>query len=251
MPGKLTGEVQWHFIMMDGYATQTRHKATFEVSLFENMNEDSMVELHVRLLGEGTDCSRPTKTINTGNECQAEEIVADVIVESRFEIRHGHLLLHLALATNFLVLAVVKRVPSEMVNGTMLCGGHQPGARINRDARLRPLLERSDESVLREFLGKTHVADDPRDSRDDPGRLDLPDRVDYAMCIGGRQNQRSRHVRSVCARQAAPRRTRTIVSRPTFRASAAMVWEESLPDRRFGELRSRPPSPSNTSCEAP
>jgi hypothetical protein len=83
------------------------------------MNEDSMVELHVRLLGEGTDFSRPTKAINTGNEYQAEEIVADVIVESPFEIRHGHLLLHLALATNFLVLAVVKRVPSEMVNGTI------------------------------------------------------------------------------------------------------------------------------------
>jgi len=30
------------------------------------MNEDSTVELHVRLLGEGTDCSRPTKAINIG-----------------------------------------------------------------------------------------------------------------------------------------------------------------------------------------
>jgi hypothetical protein len=41
-----------------------RHKATFAVPLFENMNEDSTVELQVRLLGEGTDCSRPTKAIN-------------------------------------------------------------------------------------------------------------------------------------------------------------------------------------------
>jgi dihydrofolate reductase len=30
------------------------------------MNEDSTVELHVRLLGEGTDCSRPTKAIKSG-----------------------------------------------------------------------------------------------------------------------------------------------------------------------------------------
>jgi hypothetical protein len=37
------------------------------VPLFENMNEDSTVELHVRLLGEGTDCSRPTKAINIGD----------------------------------------------------------------------------------------------------------------------------------------------------------------------------------------
>jgi len=46
---------------------QTRHKATFAVPLFENMSEDSTVELHVRLLGEGTDCSRPTKAINIGD----------------------------------------------------------------------------------------------------------------------------------------------------------------------------------------
>ena len=31
------------------------------------MKEDSTVEIHVRLLDEGTDCSRPTKAINVGN----------------------------------------------------------------------------------------------------------------------------------------------------------------------------------------
>jgi hypothetical protein len=46
---------------------QTRHKATFATPLSENMNEDFMVESHVGLLGEGTDCSRPTKAINIGN----------------------------------------------------------------------------------------------------------------------------------------------------------------------------------------
>lgn len=30
------------------------------------MNEDSTVEIHVRLLDEGTDCSRPTKAVNVG-----------------------------------------------------------------------------------------------------------------------------------------------------------------------------------------
>jgi hypothetical protein len=52
-------------------ARQSRHKATFAVPLFENMNEDSTVELHVRLLGEGTDCSRPTKAINVGKRLPA------------------------------------------------------------------------------------------------------------------------------------------------------------------------------------
>jgi hypothetical protein len=31
------------------------------------MNEDSMVAFHVLVLGEGTDCSRPTKAINIGD----------------------------------------------------------------------------------------------------------------------------------------------------------------------------------------
>jgi hypothetical protein len=42
-------------------------KTTFVVSLFEKRNENSTVELHVRLLGEGTDSSRPTKAINIGD----------------------------------------------------------------------------------------------------------------------------------------------------------------------------------------
>ena len=42
-------------------------KATFVILLFENRNEDSTVELHVRLLGEGTDSSPPTKASNIGD----------------------------------------------------------------------------------------------------------------------------------------------------------------------------------------
>jgi len=46
---------------------QTRHKATFATPLSENINEDSAVELHVGLLGEGTGCSRPTKASTIGD----------------------------------------------------------------------------------------------------------------------------------------------------------------------------------------
>jgi hypothetical protein len=46
---------------------QTRHKATFATPLSENMNEDSTLELHVGLLGEGTGCSPPTKAGNIGD----------------------------------------------------------------------------------------------------------------------------------------------------------------------------------------
>ena len=70
----------------------------------------------------------------TGYEDQAQEVVADVIVEGGVEIRHGHLLLGLELATKLLVLALEQLVPAEMVDGMMLSGGHQPRARVVRDA---------------------------------------------------------------------------------------------------------------------
>ena len=62
-----------------------------------------------------------------------------------------------------------------------------------------PLLESGDESILREFLGKTNVTQDARETGDDPGGLDAPDCVDGAMCIGSRHGYRSHHVRSVGA----------------------------------------------------
>ena len=55
-----------------------------------------------------------------------------------------------------------------MVDRAVLRGGHEPGARVVRDARLRPLLERGDERVLRELLGEADVAHDPREAGDEP-----------------------------------------------------------------------------------
>ena len=67
---------------------------------------------------------------------------------------------------------------------------------IVRDARLGPLFERGDQSVLREILGEADVAHDPREAGDEPGRLDPPDRVDGAMGVGSRHDYRSHHVPS-------------------------------------------------------
>ena len=92
------------------------------------------------------------------------------------------------------MLALEPLVATEEIDGAMLRGGHQPRARIVRDSRFRPLLERGDESVLREFLGEANVAHDPRESGDDSGRLDPPDCVDGAVCIGSRHGYRSHHL---------------------------------------------------------
>ena len=104
-----------------------------------------------------------------GREHETQKVVADVIVERRVEIRNGHLLPGLELAPELLVLALDELVPAPEIDRTMLRGGHEPCARVVRDARLRPLLERGNERILRELLGPTDVADDPRETGDEPG----------------------------------------------------------------------------------
>ena len=64
----------------------------------------------------------------------------------------------------------------------MLCRGHQPGARIFRDARLRPLLQRCHQRILGEVFGYPEVAHHPHQAGDKPGRLDPPDGVNCPMC---------------------------------------------------------------------
>lgn len=107
------------------------------------------------------------------------------MVFGNVEIRHDQILLALELAAELFVLALKELVAAKKVNGAMLCRGHQPGARIVRNARLRPALESDDKSVLGEFFRQTDIADDAREARDELGRLDSPDGVDDAMGFGG------------------------------------------------------------------
>ena len=137
-----------------------------------------------------------------GREDEPQQVVADVVVERRVEIRHGHLCSRLELAAELLVLALEPLVSPQEIDGAMLRGGHEPGARVVRDARLRPLLERGDQRILRQVLGQTDVAHDPRQTGDEPGRLDPPDRVDGAMGVGSRHGYRSHHLQSVGASRA-------------------------------------------------
>src|SRR5439155_18763789 len=79
------------------------------------------------------------------------------------------------------VLALAPLAAPPRVDGPMLGGGHEPRARVVRDARLGPPLECHDQRVLREILGQTDVAHDPREPGDEPGRFDSPDGLDTAM----------------------------------------------------------------------
>ncbi len=116
-----------------------------------------------------------------GHEDQPQHVVLDAVVEHRLEVG---LLGLLELAAELLVLALQPRVAAEQVDRTVLGGGHEPGARVVRDARLGPLLQRRHERVLREVLGQPDVAHLPRQAGDEPRRLDPPDRLDRGLRAG-------------------------------------------------------------------
>ena len=129
-----------------------------------------------------------------GNEHQAKKVVADVIVESRIEVGHRGVLPGFELVTQLLMLALEELVAAQSVDGAMLGGCHQPGSRFVGHAGFRPLLERSNERVLREILGDPDVTDYARQTANESSRLDLPDRLDGAMCIGSRHGYQSHHL---------------------------------------------------------
>ncbi len=120
-----------------------------------------------------------------GREHQAQQVVADVIVDRGVEVRRGQLPRR-QLVTELLVLPFQQLAAPGIVDGAMLRGGHEPGARVVRDAAHRPPLERRDQRVLRQVLGETDVVHHPREASDESGGFDPPDRVDRARDVGGR-----------------------------------------------------------------
>jgi hypothetical protein len=130
-----------------------------------------------------------------GNEDEAKEIVADLVVERCVEVRRDRFL-HRELAAELFMLTFEELVPAELIDRTVLRGCHQPGAWPLGDARCRPLLQRRDESILRKLLRDADVADHPRKAGDELRPLDPPDCVDGTMCLGSRHGYRSDHFRA-------------------------------------------------------
>jgi hypothetical protein len=88
------------------------------------------------------------------------------------------------LVCQLFVFAIEQLVAPEVVDGAMLCGGHQPGAGIPWDARFGPLLERGDQRILRQILGHADIPDDACEPGNETGRFDPPDGIDRAMSLG-------------------------------------------------------------------
>jgi hypothetical protein len=150
--------------------------------------EQAQGEGHARLRGEHR---------MAGDEHQAQEIVADRIVDRRLELFDDAVLLGVEIAGDLLMLHLEALGAAEVVDRAVLGGRHQPGARVVRDTRHRPLLEGDQQSVLRQLLGEADVAHDARQTGDQTRRFDAPDGVDRAVgCglgIGRRHGDRSQH----------------------------------------------------------
>src|SRR3954471_7794274 len=102
----------------------------------------------------------------TGGEDEPEKIVAHGIVDRRVEIRLRARELLLEITRDLVLLAVVQRSATKGIDGAMLCGAHEPGGRVVRHTRLRPALQGRDQCILSEVFGKTDVANDARETRD-------------------------------------------------------------------------------------
>ena len=92
----------------------------------------------------------------TRNEDQAQEIVANRIVDIAVGVRHCHLS-GAQIATELLVLSLEKLVAPKAVYGTVLGVRHEPGARVIGNAALRPLLQRGYQGILSEVFGKADI----------------------------------------------------------------------------------------------
>ena len=107
---------------------------------------------------------------------KATEVIVCLSCDSRAEVDS---LVKKALAAG----ATAPNAP-QVVERAPLGGGHQPGARLVRDALRGPVLQRGDQRILRQLLGHPEVAHHAGDRGDDAGRLDAPDRRD--RLVGGR-----------------------------------------------------------------
>ncbi len=115
-----------------------------------------------------------------GDEDEAEQVVADGVVESGVEVGRG-LFEGFEFAGELFVFALGDGVAAEEIDGAAFGGCGEPCRGIIGDAGLRPLFECGDECLLREVFGEADVTGEARESGDDARGLDAPDGFDGAM----------------------------------------------------------------------
>ena len=131
-----------------------------------------------------------------GGEDQPQEVVADVVVHGGVEVRRERRPPGLQVAGELLVLALQPRAAAQLVDGAVLGRGHQPGARVARDAFRGPLLERRDQRVVRQVLGQSKVAHHARQAGDEPAATPVATRPRWR--VAPRASSRPDHIIGTC-----------------------------------------------------
>ena len=152
-----------------------------------------------------------------------------VVVERRVEVRRRDRLLAASSSRAELLVLALEQLRCGAAGRSPRClrRRHQPGARVVRDARLGPLLERGDQRVLRQVLGQADVAHDRARGRRSAGRTRSarPPRSRAA------RRPTRRHSRLLAPRSAA--RSRSSCSRSSGvnaspKSSASKTWRISI-----------------------
>ena len=124
-----------------------------------------------------SDLSLPRQHRVGGDEDQSQHVVVDVVgVPTEVGIRPG-----VQVAGHLHILRVETFLPTPAIDCPSLGHGGEPGARISRDTRLRPLRQRLDQRLLRQVLGDTDITHHPCQGGDDLGCLHTPHRVNGAV----------------------------------------------------------------------
>ncbi len=115
-----------------------------------------------------------------GGEDQPQQVVADRVVERGLEVGRRRVLRRLHVVADLLVLPIEHPAAPEVIDGAVLGRRHEPGARVPRNARPGPLLERGDERVVRQVFRQVDVAHDAGQRGDQLRRFNAPDGVNRA-----------------------------------------------------------------------
>src|SRR5262249_24928386 len=134
----------------------------------------------------------------TGDENQSKQVVADVVIKRGVEVWYCHLL-GLEITPELLMFTIQQRTASQLINRTMIGGGHEPRTWFVGDAGFGPLFERRDHRVVSEVFGEADIAHDPCETGDKSGPLDPKYRVDCSVCIDSSHHYRSHHLQPVIA----------------------------------------------------
>jgi len=116
-----------------------------------------------------------------GDEDEAEEVVADGVVDGGVDVVGGELVGAFELIAELLVFPVEELVAPEEVDGAIFGGGHEPSCWIVGDSGLGPALEGGNQGVLGEVFGEADVADYAGEGGDELCRLDTPDGIDGTL----------------------------------------------------------------------